>query len=238
MSIIEMMKVKEVKKVKKVKNVKKIIKAAIVANGEIGDHDFHKGILEESDYIIACDGGLRHCHILGVVPDCIIGDLDSIEELCPPDILEKYPNIPVLQFPAEKDQTDLELALDHACDKGADSIVILCGLGGRFDHQIANAHILAQPLKKGVQAELQDEDAKIMLIDNKCRLHKSDGILVSLLPLTTTVEGVITEGLKFPLKDESLQIGFARGVSNQITKEWADISVKAGLLLVVQTRKK
>ena len=223
------------------------MKVAVVVNGEPGGYGFVRYILEKSDYIIACDGGLRHCHVLGQVPNCIVGDLDSVNglsftsdfDLNPTNvlvsILDIYRNVPILKYPTEKDQTDLELALDHACDKGADSIIILCGLGGRFDHQLANAHVLAQPLSRGVHAELRDEHTKIMLIKDKCRLHKNDGSLVSLLPLTTTAEGIVTEGLQYPLKGESLSAGFARGVSNRIVNEWAEVSVRGGLLLLVQS---
>ena len=212
------------------------MKIVIVANGEIKDYDFARVILEDCDYVLACDGGLRHCHKLGTVPDYIVGDLDS----APKDILDKYQDVPVLHFPVEKDQTDLELAMAFACDKlkdeGADSLVILGGLGGRFDHQLANAHVLAQALEYGVNAELCDEYTKVRLIKSCCKIHKKDGILVTLVPLTTTVNGIVTEGLQYPLKDESLSIGFARGVSNQIVGEWAGISVKSGLLFVIQVK--
>ena len=219
------------------------MKVVIVANGEIKDYDYTRLILKDCDYILACDGGLKHCLKMGTVPDYIIGDLDSATR----DILDIYPDVPVLRFSPEKDQTDLELAVALACDilkenvlglecKGTVSLVILGGLGGRFDHQLANAHVLAQALERGVNAELRDENTKVRLINNACRLCKQDGILVTLVPLTTTVEGIVTEGLQYSLKDESLSIGFARGVSNQIADEWAVISIKSGLLFVIQVK--
>jgi len=208
------------------------MKCVIVANGEINDYDFARLILGDCDVIAACDGGLKHCHRLGIAPDYIVGDLDS----APKDILDRYQAVPVLRFSPEKDQTDLELAVALACDKGADSIVILGGLGGRFDHQLANAHVLAQAVEHGVNAELRDEYTRIRLINNCCRLHKQDGFLVTLVPLTTTVDGIVTEGLQYPLKDESLSVGFARGVSNQIIGEQALVSIKSGLLFVIQIK--
>jgi len=210
-----------------------MMKAVIVANGDINDYVFARQVLSDCigyDYILACDGGLRHCHVLGVVPDYIMGDLDS----APEDILKEYLDVPMLQFSPEKDQTDLELALAFACEKGVKSIVILGGLGGRIDHQLANVHVLAQAVKRGVKAELRDEYTRVRLIDKQCRMHRHEGVLVTLLPLTT-VNGIVTEGLEYPLKDECLSIGFARGVSNKITDEWAAVSIKSGLLLVIQT---
>jgi len=208
------------------------MKTIIIANGEIKDYDFARLILADCDYLLACDGGLTHCHKLRVAPDYIIGDLDS----APKDLLDRYQHVPVLRFSCEKDQTDLELAVAFACEKGADDIVILGGLGGRFDHQLANAHVLAQAVERGINAELCDEYTRVRLIKSSCRLHKRDGILVTLVPLTTTVKGVVTEGLQYPLEDESLSIGFARGVSNQIVDEWAVVSIKSGLLFVIQIR--
>jgi len=246
------------------------MKCVIVANGEINDDDFARLIFGDCDVIIACDGGLKHCHRLGITPDYIVGDLDS----APKDILDRYQDVPMLRFSPEKDQTDLELGVALACDimnsmrngpdraapknakqafsggfaatgrtdfelihyKGADSIVILGGLGGRFDHQLANAHVLAQAVEHGVNAELCDEYTRIRLINNCCRLHKQEGLLVTLVPLTTTVDGIVTEGLQYPLKDESLSVGFARGVSNQIIGEQALVSIKSGLLFVIQIK--
>lgn len=206
------------------------MKAAIVVNGDVSDYDFTRRLLEACDYVVACDGGLMHCHKMAVVPDCIVGDLDSVQ------CLELYPDIPVLRFPAEKDQSDLELAIEHVCDEGAASLLILGGFGGRFDHQLANIHVLAQAANRGVKAELRDAHTRICLINEYCRLHKTDGNIVSLLPLTTSADGIVTEGLKYPLTNESLFAGFARGLSNLIINEYAEVSMKSGLLVVIQTR--
>ena len=206
-------------------------KAAILANGEIKDYGFTKQILADCDYIIACDGGLRHCDRMKVRPDYIVGDLDSASE----DILGRYFDVPVLQFPAEKDQTDLEIALEHVCGLNAESIVILGGFGGRFDHQLANVHVMMQAVKYGASVEMRDEDVKVLAVDKYCRMHRAEGETVTLLPLTETVSGIVTKGLKYPLQNESLSVGFARGVSNRIEGEWAEVWMGDGVLLVIQT---
>ena len=209
-----------------------MLNVVVVANGIITDYDFIQQMIEDCDYLVACDGGLKHLYKLGINPDFIVGDLDSASG----DLLDLYRDIPLQKFSAEKDFTDLELALAHACNEGADSIVVLGGLGGRFDHQLANVHVLAQAVERGVSAELCDENLRIRLITDYCRLQRQDGILVTLIPLSTTADGVVTEGLKYPLKDESLKVGFARGVSNQIVDEYAAVSLKKGLLVVIQMR--
>jgi len=199
------------------------MKAVIVANGECN-------YWCEGDLFIACDGGLRY--FLETKPDCIIGDLDS----APKEALERFGDVPLLRFPARKDETDLELALIYACEQGATQIVVLGGFGGRLDHQLANAHALAWAVKQGVSCEMRDETTRLMLIKDQCRLHRKDGILISLIPLTTSAEGIVTTGLEYPLNNESLYAGFARGVSNRITEEQAEINLKAGLLFVIQTK--
>jgi len=203
------------------------MKTAIFANGEIQDYGFIQQL--NYDYIIACDGGLRHCHRLNIMPNYIVGDLDS----APAEILEQYQNVPVLKFPPEKDFTDLELAITHARESGATSLEILGGFGGRFDHQLANVHVLAQAK---LPALMRDKNIILQVVSDSCNLHISDGVLISLIPLTSTVEGVTTEGLKYPLNEASLSVGFAIGVSNEIVGELASIRIKNGLLLVIQLK--
>jgi len=205
---------------------------AIIANGDVNDYSFARQALSRCGYVIACDGGLRHCHMLGVTPDCIVGDIDS----APPDILAQYHNVPAHRHNEMKDYTDLEAAIAVACDSGAESILVLGGLGGRFDHQLGNIHALAQAVEYGIPAMIIDERTRVQLVNSHCRLHLQDGNLVTLLPLTTSVEGIETEGLQYPLKNEALTIGNARGLSNVIIAESATVTVKHGLLLIVQTR--
>ena len=210
------------------------MRAVIIANGELNGQEFARMALTDCGYVVACDGGLRHCDALEITPDYIIGDLDSVDS----DLLKKYREVPVPVkcFPAEKDQTDLELAIAHACDIGAEGIVVLGGLGGRVDHQLANIFVLTQAVRRGVRAEMCDAHTRVMVIKDYGRLRRANGILVTLLPLTATAVGIVTEGLRYPLNDESLEAGSARGVSNEIKDECASVSLKEGLLLIIQTQ--
>jgi len=212
------------------------VKIAIIANGEFYENSekikkFAETALKEADYIIACDGGLEHCYNMDITPDIIIGDLDS----APADILAEYKDVPILRFPTEKDETDLELAMDFALKKSQD-ILILAALGGRFDHALGNIHVLAEALKYGAKAVILDIYTRIVLIDDFCELQKSNGRMVSLLPFFSEAGRITTTGLKYPLIDENLRIGSVRGLSNEILKESAKIAIKSGLLLVVQTK--
>ena len=208
------------------------MRVIIFANGELGCTNYADDIIQNNDFILACDGGLRHCHVLNITPNYIIGDLDSADA----GMLSKYPNVPVKDFPAEKDFTDLELSVNYACDMGAESIIILGGLGGRVDHMLANVHVTAQAAERGVPAEITDERTKITVINNSREFDINDGKILTLLPLTTTADGIKTSGLKYPLNGESLKTGFAKGVSNEIINDKATVSVKKGLLAAIQIK--
>jgi len=202
---------------------------AIIANGEINDYPAAAAKLAGVDYLIACDGGLRHCPPLGVVPDCMLGDFDS----APPALMDEYRimGVPALSFPCEKDETDLELAVAHAVALGADSIVLIGASGGRVDHQLANIHVLAQ--SGDISMEMWDERTNIRLVRDRVTLAREGYKTVSLIPLTTEVTGITTRGLKYPLNNETLRVGQTRGVSNEFVGDAAEVVVGDGWLLVV-----
>jgi thiamine pyrophosphokinase len=204
------------------------MKTIILANGLIRDYTHAREALKGSGYVIACDGGLRHATALGIVPDCLLGDMDSVMAHDKNAFTGR-----VVPFPAEKDSTDLELAMEHAIDQGAASVVILGALGGRIDHEIANVHVLTTALEANIPAVIKDERTCIRLMNREITICREGSDTVSLIPLTTEVTGVTTRGLYYPLRGESLQIGTTRGVSNRFTEETAHIIIDGGLLLVI-----
>jgi len=210
------------------------MKIAVIANGDIQDYGFTQRIVKECEYIVACDGGLKHCQTMDIVPDCIIGDLDST----PPEILCKYEHIPLMRFPTDKDQTDLELVMAYVCTandtKTASSIVILGALGGRFDHQLGNLYVLMHAMQYGKDVEIRDESTVVRVVNSHLKLHSKDGKVVSIFPLTEETMGIVTEGLQYPLQNEGLAFGTARGLSNRLEGTEGHITVKKGWLAVVQ----
>jgi thiamine pyrophosphokinase len=205
------------------------MKTVIVANGEINDYAAARAKLAEAEYLIACDGGLRHFPPLGLTPHCLIGDFDS----APAGLLADYKarGIPVISYPPEKDETDLALALAHALTLAPASVVFIGALGGRVDHMLANLHVLVQA--GDVPAEIWDETVCIRLIKDKITLDASGKTTLSLIPLTLEVTGITTRGLKYPLNNETLHAGEVRGVSNVFTAQTAEISIKSGFLLAI-----
>lgn len=210
------------------------MKVLLFANGEIEDYSFCKQYCTPPFYVICCDGGVRHAKKLGLKPDIILGDLDSAD----PMIIKEYREQGVLiqTCPCEKDETDMELGLQHACQAGATETVIIGGIGSRLDHTLANCHLLYRCLKKGIDAKLVNERNCIYLIQKQLALYGQKGDTVSLLPFSMEVTGITLEGFYYPLANATLAIDSPRGISNVMLGETARVTIKTGLLYVMQCR--
>jgi thiamine pyrophosphokinase len=189
--------------------------------------------------VIAADGGARRALELGVTPDLVVGDGDSIRPETRGRLAEL--GIPLELAPADKDESDTELCLSAARERGAASIRIVGALGGpRVEHSIANLLLLAHPNLDGLDVAIVAPPSRIR------RIGTADGPgaidlagrprdLVSLMTVDTLVEGVRTEGLRFPLHDEPLRPGPARGLSNELLATAARVTTRRGRLLVIHT---
>lgn len=197
---------------------------------------------EGVETVIAADGGARHAARLGVAIDLWVGDGDSIGA----EALEALAasGVPIDRSRTDKDESDTELAIAAAIRLGAAGIVILGALGGpRIDHALTNIGLLAMPELAGRSTTILDEHSRIGLIRApgpggepvERRLPGNLGGLISLLPMNAGVEGVTTRGLRYPLVDESLPAGHARGLSNVRTAPDAAVVVRRGLLLVIES---
>jgi len=199
----------------------------IFANGPIADlQDEARRYLHPNDRLIAADGGLRYVLALGLRPERLIVDGDSL----PPGA--DLQGIPWLRYPPEKDETDLELALQWAAAQPERLILVLGALGGRPDHELANLLLLALPVLQGKRVWLLGGAWGVTLIRGGERLtvHAAPGTMLSLIPLGGPAEGITTAGLKYPLRDEPLQFGPARGVSNVILQPQAHVTLRKGTL--------
>ena len=192
------------------------------------------------DLVVAADGGARLGEPLGLRIDRWVGDGDSLG----PAGIEalRAAGVPVTLANEDKDESDTELAVLEAISAGATDLTILGGLGGRrLDHAIANIALLAHPGLVGRSARLLDATTRITLLTGGTgnagghRFEGRVGDLVSLFPYAGTVEGVTTDGLRYPLRDESLELGPARGLSNVRLGASASISIRRGRLLVVES---
>jgi thiamine pyrophosphokinase len=205
--------------------------------------------------VVAADGGARLAAPLGLRVDRWVGDGDSLGRV----EIEAFrvAGVPITLAPTDKDESDTELAVLEAIDAGATDLTILGALGGRrLDHALANVALLGHPSLVGRSARLLDATTRITLLTGTtaesgrasatgsstrpaaAAQHRFDGRagdLVSLFPYSGTVEGVTTQGLRYPLRDEPLHLGPARGLSNVRLATSATISVRRGRLLVVES---
>ncbi len=186
--------------------------------------------LPEEAVFLCADSGLRHARALGIKPDWILGDFDSSSEL--PN--EKN----VRQYPTEKDDTDTMLAVKLALSMGAQEIQIYGGLGGRFDHAIANVQVLRYLTEQGAIGILCDaQNWMTIQVSGMVRQYpKRIGWYFSLLSLSNICTGVTVHGTKYTLEKGILSADIPLGVSNEITAEQAEVSLEQGCLLVLYTR--
>lgn len=207
----------------------------VFANGDFDGGQWVRSTLETATAIIAADGGARHVLSLGEQPDVVIGDLDSLPAATREDL--QAAGTLILEHAAQKDETDLELALTYAAANYEEEVRVFAGLGGRVDQMLANVLLLAHPALKNRPIRFQTEHEQMWLITERTRIDGERGDTVSLIPLGGDVHVDSTDGLRWSLQDETLAFGPARGVSNEMTDDVAGVSVTSGHLLCVHTRK-
>ena len=208
-------------------------RAVIISHGKVINKEFFIKMIKESDYVIAANGGSKHAKSFGLIPDVIIGDLDSISKkdylffLNNGSDFKKYSPI--------KDKTDIHLALEYAMECGFKEILLLCVFGDRLDHMLANIFLLMRAVEADINVKIVDEFHEIILICNLGRIEGNIGDIVSLIPLTPTVSGIKLTGLKFAPKKGMLKMTETLGISNVLTKKSATITINKGKLLLIKT---
>lgn len=216
------------------------MKTVIISGGRI-ERDFALSFLKNEifDQIIAVDNGLKFLYENRIRPTWIVGDFDTAA----PELVEYYQrqtDIPIRRFNPVKDSTDSQIAIELALELGSSEITILGGTGTRLDHVLGNIQSLMLARKKGVSCIILDAYNRIRLMDGVVHLKKSEqyGKYVSLLPLTTEVTGVELRGFKYELTDYTFtSTGSAGlGVSNEITAEVAEIRIKTGIFVLIESR--
>jgi thiamine pyrophosphokinase len=210
-------------------------RAVIFANGELNDLEAARVLLQPNDLLVAADGGLHHLQRLGLLPAVLIGDLDSVDPAEVPPL--EAAGVRVLRYPPEKDETDLELALQYVLSAGCRAIRILGALGGRLDQTLGNLFLLSRSDLESCDVRLDDGREEVFLIRQQAVVEGLPGDTVSLLPLDGPAVGVVTQGLYYPLHAETLYPERTRGISNVLLAGRASVSIKKGLLVCIHTRK-
>jgi len=205
----------------------------IFANGDLNQPDRLGVHLRPDDHIFCADGGAVHAATLGLTPDVIIGDLDSL----PPDLAAQMTarGVEIQRHPRHKDQTDLELAFDLAAARQPDEIMLVTALGGRLDQMLGNILLLTRPAYAPIRLTLADGPQRAVLLRSGDRLTIAgqSGDTLSLIPLTPTVTGVSLSGVGWPLQQATLSLGSTWSISNQMTGPEAVAQIGEGPALVI-----
>jgi thiamine pyrophosphokinase len=211
-------------------------RAVILANGKARDYSILSSLIRKGDTIIAADGGANHLKKMEMVPDVLIGDLDSVSK----GEVKRLETLGtrVIRFPVEKDETDLELSLGYALDQGFREILILAPFGGRLDQTLGNISLLSRPELEGIDTRMDDGLEEVFIIRGQAIVKGSPGETISLLAIGVEAKGVETDGLYYPLKGETLFTHATRGISNRLVKNSATIRVREGMLLCIHTRQR
>ena len=209
-------------------------RALIFVNGAVSDYEMLKKWVKADDYLVCADGGVYHCLAIGLRPDIVVGDMDSVDAETLRALADA--GVELERHPRHKDQTDLELAIECALRAGAQSVLLLGALGGRLDQTLANVLILAQrewPVP--VYVAEGNQLASVLCGGETLTLSGEAGDVVSLIPLSEEVTGITYAGLEYDLTDATLRLGSTRGVSNEVRESPATVSIGSGLALIVQT---
>lgn len=185
--------------------------------------------IEKDDYILAADGGLTHVESLGLKPNCILGDFDSLG----------YAPDDSTVFPVEKDDTDAMLAVKRGLELGYRDFLLYGSLDGpRLDHTVANFSALQYLADRGATGCLVGKDYLVTVVKNgKISFDETAKGIISVFCMGPDAKGVTIKGLHYGLENGTLSAGFPLGVSNHFVGQKAEISVKDGSLLVMYGRK-
>lgn len=210
------------------------MRVTVVASGDLADGDDR---WLDGATVIAADAGAATLDRLGLVPDRLVGDLDSIPEALLARL--RGAGVAIEGHPADKDASDTELALEAALATGATEVVVLGATGGaRLDHELANLLLLADPAlaSRDVRVVHGPTTVRALHDGGRLRLEGTAGDLVTLLPIGGNATGVTITGVRWPLADATLGLGRSRGLSNEIVTPPASVSLERGTLLVVEHR--
>jgi len=208
-------------------------KTVIFANGISADPTENRRCLSPGDTIICADGGTLHALAMGLTPDLIVGDLDSLP--APVAAKMEAKGVEIQRHPVNKDQTDLELALQAAVQRGAKEILILTALGGRLDQTLANILLLTRPEWRGVRLRLAEgaQSAWLLRGPDSLTLRGQPGDTLSVVVLSRELRGLTLQGVKWPLNKAAVLLGSTRTISNAFAEAEVKIQLAQGIALAI-----
>lgn len=216
-------------------------KCIIIANGQIDDYQDIKGsidsIRDDDTIIVAADGGSKHLDKLRIEPDFIVGDLDSSDAY--EKLRDKYKNTEFVLFDAEKDYTDMELAIETAKQNGAVEIYIYGSLGNRMDHTFGNVLLLKYMHDNNIKGYIIDELNCIEYLSNEEKVMDIEGYkYFSFVPIEGDIKSITLLDMKYPLNKKYVEFGSTLGISNEIIGDKAKVILKDSSALIFRSKDK
>lgn len=202
-------------------------RAVLFINGELGDPN--KLEFFETDFLVAVDNGIRHTFTFNLIPHILIGDLDSID----PDLvgIMMSDGVKIVKFPTRKDETDLELAINYVIEKGFKKILLVGALGGRMDQSVVNLDLLLREDLEAFDIKMDDGKTAAFAIKDSATFAARIGDTISLMAICAPAVGITTDGLAYPMKNDTLLPRKTRGISNQANANEVSIKLQSGKLL-------
>lgn len=211
------------------------MKVCIILNGEIKNYDKTKEIIlkEKYDFIIGADGGCNHLYKMNIIPNYIIGDLDSINN----DLVDYYKNKNVFfkKYPSHKDETDSEICIYLAKELKAEEIDFYGSLGGRIDHTLANIGLMHYVREMNITPRIITSEEEITIIRNEeIILHGKKGDTVSVVPIMADVNNITLKKLEYPLNNAKMGYLSSLGISNVMLEDECIIKIEDGYALIIR----
>ena len=200
------------------------MKALIVGSGNFSENALK--LIDDKTYIICADGGYDHAMEHGIVPDILLGDLDS---------LKGKTDVKTIIYPTEKNETDSELALLYAISKGYKDIVMTGVTGTRLDHTLGNIFLLKKAADMGAKAVIADDNNEIYYVRDGIRMNGEKGEFFSVVPISQNIL-VSISGAKYPLSKERIEFGTSRGISNEFLGKECEVTVHEGSALIIKSK--
>ena len=208
------------------------MRAAIFLNGFPDPPELLRSVAGRADLVVAADGGARYALDAGVVPDLVVGDMDSLGEAGAREVAERGALLE--RHPVRKDKMDAHLAVIAAGERGATDVDLVCATGGNFSSVFAVPHILLTAERMGLRATMRASWGQVFVLETGTRTVSGDpGDSISIFPLTGPAAGVTLEGFSYPLEDARLEIGDTLGFHNELVGVAGRVSVEEGSLLVI-----
>jgi thiamine pyrophosphokinase len=204
----------------------------IIGNGVIKELNQLKKYINKKDFIICADGGLVYAESLSVIPDIIIGDMDSIKNINP----KNYKNSEIIKYPKDKDKTDAELSILKAIELKPQKITLLGFTGNRIDHFLSVLSLTNIIAKEGIKSLLVDEANEIYTIYNEITLKKDDKKYLSIIPVNEIAGILYIKGTKYEISNMTIKRESSFGISNEITDEYAEIKTNNDGIYIIKSK--